>query len=88
MVARLGLGRPAARPVIAALLAGAAVQAVYPLLTAVTGESAELRAGWPFLLVGLFAYHASPRSWRGARTRSVTCATAAPSSAPPCSRCP
>lgn len=63
---RLGFGRPAARPLVLALLAGAAIQLVYPLLWLTAGRSVELRGGWLWLLLGLLAYHglAEEIAWR------------------------
>jgi membrane protease YdiL (CAAX protease family) len=53
--------------VAVARLVGAAVQLAYPLLTAVTGAVATLRPGWPWLLIGTFAFHglAEELVWRG-----------------------
>jgi membrane protease YdiL (CAAX protease family) len=64
---RLGFGRPGSRALAAAVLVGATVQLVYPLLTALTGAVPQLRPGWPWLLVGLFAFHglAEELVWRG-----------------------
>ena len=63
----LGFGRPPWRALAVAMLVGAAVQLVYPLLTALTGAVATLRHDWPWLLIGLFAFHglAEELVWRG-----------------------
>jgi hypothetical protein len=64
---RIGLGRPALRAVLVAVVLGLLVQLVYPLLTLTTGASAVLRPDWPWLLVGIFALHgvAEELVWRG-----------------------
>lgn len=66
LIRRLGLGRPAASAVLLAFGVAAACLAVYPLFTLVTGEVAEVRAGWPWLLAGLFAFNglAEELAWR------------------------
>jgi len=63
----VGFGRPRIVPLVVAVLVAAAVQLVYRLLTAVTGAVAQLRPGWPWLLVGVFAFHglAEELVWRG-----------------------
>ena len=40
---------------------------VYPLTTAVTGAAISLRPDWPWLLIGIFAFHglAEELVWRG-----------------------
>lgn len=64
---RLGLGRPGSR----ALLAGAAIAALmrgaYPLTLAATGSAPQLKAEWPWLLIGVLAFHgvAEELVWRG-----------------------
>lgn len=67
VLAQLGLGRPAARSLVAAALVAAAIAGVYPLFTLVSGESVQLRSSWPWLLIGLYAYHglAEELAWRG-----------------------
>ncbi len=64
---RLGLGRPAGPALFAAFGVGALIQLVYPLSAALTGMSAALRPGWPWLLLGIFAFHgiAEEVVWRG-----------------------
>jgi membrane protease YdiL (CAAX protease family) len=63
----LGLGRPQWRAVAVAAAVAALVQAVYPLVTATTGEAPVLRPGWPWLIIGVFAFHgvAEELVWRG-----------------------
>jgi membrane protease YdiL (CAAX protease family) len=65
--ARLGLGRPAGRSLVAGALVAGAVAFVYPLFTLVSGESVQLRSSWPWVLIGLYAYHglAEELAWRG-----------------------
>lgn len=67
VLATLGFRRPRGRPMLAAAVVSAAVLAVYPLLTAVTGETVQLRDDWAWLLIGLFALHglAEELAWRG-----------------------
>lgn len=45
----------------------ALVIGVYPLFTALTGETLELRSDWLWLLAGIFAFHglAEEVAWRG-----------------------
>lgn len=66
LVNRLGLGRPTAAALSIALTVSAACLAVYPLLTLLTGDVADLREDWPWLLAGLFAYNglAEELGWR------------------------
>ena len=66
LVRRLGVGRPVARPVLVALVVGAATLAVYPALALLTGTPATLRPDWPWLLVSLVAFHglAEEIGWR------------------------
>jgi membrane protease YdiL (CAAX protease family) len=63
----LGFGRPPITPLVTAVLVAAAIQLVYPILTAITGAVPQLRPGWPWLLVGVFAFHglAEELVWRG-----------------------
>jgi len=63
----LGLGRPSRRSLALAAAASSAVLLVYPVASAVTGEQFALVAGWPWTLVGLFAFHglAEEMVWRG-----------------------
>jgi membrane protease YdiL (CAAX protease family) len=66
-VPRLGLGRPGWGALLLALLLSALVQLVYPLVAAITGAAPALRPDWPWLLVGIFAFHgvAEELVWRG-----------------------
>jgi membrane protease YdiL (CAAX protease family) len=67
VVRRVGLGRPDARTVVLAVGIAVLVQAVYPIVTAATGAAFALKPGWPWLLVGVFAFHglAEELVWRG-----------------------
>ncbi|TQM36859.1 CPBP family intramembrane glutamic endopeptidase [Pseudonocardia cypriaca] len=62
-----GLGRPAGRPLAAAVGVSTIVLGVYPLFAAVSGSALALRPDWPWLLVGVFAFHglAEELVWRG-----------------------
>jgi membrane protease YdiL (CAAX protease family) len=53
--ARLGLGRPPARAISAALLIGLGMLAFFPIFGRATGTSITLRSGWLWLVPGLFA---------------------------------
>jgi hypothetical protein len=66
-VSRLGLGRPGGRALVAACAVGALVLLVYPILTAITGAVPALRPDWPWLLIGIVAFHgvAEELVWRG-----------------------
>ena len=63
-VAALGFGRPAARAVVVALAVSVPVLVLPSLLIGVTPA---LRPGWPWLLLGIFAFHglAEEVVWRG-----------------------
>ena len=63
----LGFGRPGGRVMLAAFVVGALLLLVYPVTTAVTGAAVTLRPDWPWLLVGIFAFHglAEELVWRG-----------------------
>ena len=63
----LGFGRPRGRAVLVALAIAALLQAVFPLVSGLTGRTLALRPGWPWLLVGIFAFHglAEELVWRG-----------------------
>jgi membrane protease YdiL (CAAX protease family) len=75
----LGLGRPGMRALAVALVVSGLVLMVFPLTTAVSGAEVELRADWPWLLIGLFAFHglAEELVWRGfarsGRRRGARC---------------
>jgi membrane protease YdiL (CAAX protease family) len=64
---RWGLGRPGGRSLAAAAGVSAIVLGVYPLFTAVSGSALALRTDWPWVLVGVFAFHglAEELVWRG-----------------------
>lgn len=64
---RTGLGRPTARALLAAIAISVVVLAVYPLTAALTGTAPALRQDWPWLLVGILAFHgvAEELVWRG-----------------------
>jgi membrane protease YdiL (CAAX protease family) len=64
---RLGLGRPGGRAVLLAAVLSMLVLLVHPLVAALTGAAPVLRPGWPWLLVGIFAFHgvAEELVWRG-----------------------
>ena len=64
---RLGFGRPGGRALAVAAVVSALVLLVYPLTAAVTGAAPTLRQDWPWLLLGIFAFHglAEELVWRG-----------------------
>lgn len=64
---RLGLGRPGCRALVVAAAVSSAVLLVFPLSAAVSGAPVQLRPGWLWLLIGLFAFHglAEELVWRG-----------------------
>src|SRR6185437_11368608 len=66
-VRNLGLGRPDGRAVLVALGLAVLIQGVYPLVGAITGATFTLKPGWPWLLLGIFAFHglAEELVWRG-----------------------
>jgi membrane protease YdiL (CAAX protease family) len=66
-VRRLGLGRPGGRALLLAVALSGLVLLVHPLTAATTGADVALRSGWPWLLVGIFAFHgvAEELVWRG-----------------------
>jgi membrane protease YdiL (CAAX protease family) len=63
----LGFGRSGGRALLAACVVGALVLFVYPLTSWLTGATLTLRPDWPWLLVGIFAFHglAEELVWRG-----------------------
>lgn len=63
----LGFGRPAWRSLVLACIVGALVLLVYPVAAMTTGTTFSLRPDWPWLLIGLFAFHglAEELVWRG-----------------------
>jgi len=66
-VRHLGLGRPDHRAVLVALGLALLIQGVYPLVGLMTGATLTLKSGWPWLLLGIFAFHglAEELVWRG-----------------------
>ena len=66
-VRRLGLDRPGGPALLLAVAVSGLVLLVHPLTAAGTGADVELRDGWPWLLVGIFAFHgvAEKLVWRG-----------------------
>jgi len=65
-----GAHRPAIsawRPLLVAAGVSAVILGVVPLFTLVTGQSLGLRSNWPWLLIGVFAFHglAEELTWRG-----------------------
>ena len=65
--ARLGLGRPGVRALVAAVFVSLITLAALPAYAHIADEHLELRPGWPWLAVGLLAYHgfAEELCWRG-----------------------
>jgi membrane protease YdiL (CAAX protease family) len=63
----VGLGRPDGRAVLIAAGLAALIQGVYPLVGVITGATLTLKPGWPWLLLGIFAFHglAEELVWRG-----------------------
>jgi membrane protease YdiL (CAAX protease family) len=66
-VRRLGLGRPGGRALLVAIVVSALVLLTYPLAAAIIDAAVVLRPGWPWLLIGIFAFHgvAEELVWRG-----------------------
>ena len=66
-VRHLGLGRPNPRAGVVAAAVSALILLVYPLTTAVTGAEFRLVSNWPWILLGVFAFHglAEEIVWRG-----------------------
>ena len=66
-VSFLGLGRARLRSLVPAAVASGLVLLVYPITTAVTGAHFVLVDDWPWILIGLFAFHglAEEIVWRG-----------------------
>jgi membrane protease YdiL (CAAX protease family) len=65
--ARLGLGRPGVRALVAALFVSLITLAALPVSAHLANEHLKLRTGWPWLAVSLLAYHgfAEELCWRG-----------------------
>lgn len=66
-VRSLGLGRPGGRALLVAIAVSALVLLAHPLAAALTDTAVVLRPGWPWLLIGIFAFHgvAEELVWRG-----------------------
>ena len=66
-VGGLGLGRPNPRALVVATVVSGLVLLVFPLTTALTGAEFLLVPNWPWILLGLFAFHglAEEMVWRG-----------------------
>jgi membrane protease YdiL (CAAX protease family) len=75
-IRHLGLGRPNGRAVAVAAVVSALVLLVYPLTTAVTGAQFRLVPNWPWILLGIFAFHglAEEIVWRGFAFRRLSTA--------------
>ncbi len=63
----LGLGRPSRRSLALAAAVSGVMLLIYPVAEALTGEQFALVRDWPWILVGLFAFHglAEEIVWRG-----------------------
>jgi membrane protease YdiL (CAAX protease family) len=63
----LGLGRPGGRALMVAAVVSGLVLLVFPATAAVSGSAVALRPDWPWLLIGVFAFHglAEELVWRG-----------------------
>jgi membrane protease YdiL (CAAX protease family) len=64
---RLGLGRPGGRALAVAAAVSGLVVLVFPATAALSGTAIPLRPNWPWLLIGVFAFHglAEELVWRG-----------------------
>ena len=64
---RVGLGRPGGRALAVAAVVSGLVLLAFPLTAVVTGAAPALRPDWPWLLVGILAFHgiAEELVWRG-----------------------
>jgi membrane protease YdiL (CAAX protease family) len=64
---RLGLGRPGGRALLVAFAVSGLVLLVFPATAIVSGSAVTLRPDWPWLLIGIFAFHglAEELVWRG-----------------------
>jgi len=62
-----GLGRPGGRSLLLAAVLSGLVLLVHPLTAATSGADVVLRSDWPWLLLGIFAFHgvAEELVWRG-----------------------
>lgn len=65
--ARLGLGRPTTRSMVAALTVGSAVVGTFAVGAAISGVHLHWRSNWPAVLVGALLFHgvAEELVWRG-----------------------
>ncbi len=66
-LSRVGLGRPGGRALAVAAVVSGLVLLAFPLTAVVTGAAPVLRPDWPWLLVGILAFHgvAEELVWRG-----------------------
>ncbi len=73
-VRHLGLGRPNGRALAVAAAVSALILLVYPLTTAVTGADIRMVPNWPWILLGIFAFHglAEEIVWRGFAFRRLS----------------
>ena len=73
-VRHLGLGRPNPRAVAVAFAVSILILLVFPLTTAVTGADIQLVSTWPWILLGVFAFHglAEEIVWRGFAFRRLS----------------
>jgi len=64
---RVGLGRPGGRALAVAAAVSGLVLLVFPATAIVSGTAVQLRPDWPWLLIGVFAFHgvAEELVWRG-----------------------
>jgi membrane protease YdiL (CAAX protease family) len=64
---RVGLGRPGGRALALAAVVSGLVLLAFPLTAVVSGTAPALRPDWPWLLVGVLAFHglAEELVWRG-----------------------
>jgi membrane protease YdiL (CAAX protease family) len=72
-IARLGLGRPGWRPVVLGAVVSVLVLAIYPITTAMAVAPLKVVPDWPWVLIGLFAFHglAEELVWRGYAFRQL-----------------
>jgi membrane protease YdiL (CAAX protease family) len=73
VLCRLGLGRPGGRALALAGAVSGLVLLVYPVTAALTGTAIALHPDWPWLLLGVFAFHgmAEELVWRGVGFRRL-----------------
>jgi len=73
-VGSLGLGRPGGRSLALAAVVSGLVLLVYPAMVALTGAQLRLVPNWPWILVGIFAFHglAEEIVWRGFTFRRLS----------------